>query len=69
MKKLTTTGIYMGFSLEAKIQSMINTMSFEAYPNAKYDERSIESDAARKLVAIEIVLNIILGVSSARKTK
>ena len=69
MKKLTTTGIYIGFSMEAKIQRIISTMSFEAYPKAKYDERSIVSDAARKLVVIDIVLNIILGVFSSHKTK
>ena len=69
MKKFTTTGIYIGFSLDAKIQRIISTMSFEAYPRAKYDERSMVRDAARKLVVIDIVLNIMLGVFSSHKMK
>lgn len=65
--KLTTTGIYDGFSNDANIHNIINTISFVAYPSAKYDVRNIVRQAAKKLVVIEIVLSARLGVSNAHK--
>ena len=64
MTKFTTTGIYAGFSKDARTHKTTSTTSFAAYPTAKRHDLSMVSAAARKLVTMDIVLNTIFGVSS-----
>ena len=65
MTKFTTTGIYAGFSSDARTHKTIRITSFAAYPTAYYHDLSMVRAAARKLVTIDMVLNTMFGVSSS----
>ena len=64
-----TMGRYWGSSIVAIIQSTMSTISFAAYATAYRWLRNAVKVAAKKLVAIDIVLKTRLFVLKALRTK